>query len=123
MVKVKVKHYRNGITHYRAYTTLRAKGISHSAAWKYVQKYVTAPAFEEVSPTGGMTTVDVLLDYGLEFHGEAHCSMEDVFVKEIGVDLAMDRVLAQMEELAGALELVFVCQPLRSFSPCLVVAI
>lgn len=102
-MKIKVKHYRNGITHYRAYRALRDKGVSHSAAWKYVQKYVTAPAFEDVSPTGGMTTVDVMLDCGLQFHGEAHCSMEDVFVKETGVDLAMDRILAQIEELAEIL--------------------
>lgn len=102
-MKVRVKHYRNGITHYRAYRALREKGVSHSAAWKYVQKYVTAPAFEDVSPTGGMTTVDVVLDCGLEFHGEAHCSMEDVFVKSIGANLAIDRILLQMQVLELAL--------------------
>lgn len=121
-MKVRVKHYRNGITHYRAYRALREKGVSHSAAWKYVQKYVTAPAFEDVSPTGGMTVVDVVLDCGLQFHGKAHCSMEDVFVKEIGVDIAMERVVAQMEQVAFKLAIADYLAHMESFS-CLVVKI
>ena len=97
-MKVRVKHYRNGLSHYRAYRALREKGVSHSAAWKYVQKYVTAPADEPWSPTGGMTVVEVQLDCGLRFYAEAHCSMEDVFVKKVGEDIALDRIIEQMQE-------------------------
>lgn len=118
-MKVRVKHYRNGITHYRAYHALRNKGMSHSAAWKYVQKYVTAPADEPWSPTGGMTVVEVQLDCGLRFYAEAHCSMEDVFVKEVGVDIAMDRILAQMEEVEFKLVVADYLARAMEF-PCLV---
>lgn len=121
-MKVRVKHYRNGITHYRAYRALRNKGISHSAAWKYVQKYVSAPAFEDVSPTGGMTTVDVVLDSGLEFHGEAHCSMEDMFVRKTGEEIALSRVTSQMEEALFVLSVAYLLGELAG-GRCLVVAI
>jgi len=121
-MKVRVKHYRNGITHYRAYRALRNKGMSHSAAWKYVQKYVTAPADEPWSPTGGMTVVEVLLDCGMQFHGEAHCSMEDVFVKEIGVDIAMERVLAKMQEVEFIVAVAMLLETMGC-QPCLVLRI
>lgn len=121
-MKVRVKHYRNGITHYRAYHALRNKGMSHSAAWKYVQKYVTAPADEPWSPTGGMTVVEVQLDCGLRFYAEAHCSMEDVFVKKVGVDIAMDRILAQMQTLEFVLEIAMFLDILGC-EPCLVLRI
>ncbi|MCK9599817.1 MAG: hypothetical protein M0R06_12310 [Sphaerochaeta sp.] len=122
-MKVRVKHYRNGLTHYRAYRALRDKGMSHAAAWKYVQKYVTAPADEPWSPTGGMTVVEVRLEKsGLRFYAEAHCSMEDVFVKEIGVDIAMERIVAQMEKVAFKLAVANYLAHAGGF-PCLVVRI
>lgn len=120
MYKIKVKHYRNALTHYRAWRQMIAPmlvdgpGIMEykfaqkaaTCVWDYVCATVSAPSVDECAPNSGMTVLTLeIYEPGSPvcvYDSYARCSILDRFVKRTGKIVALKRIFDIYEDIPEA---------------------
>lgn len=103
--RVTVSHFRISSADFATAKTMNELGVKN---WAKIERlvcptYLLRSAFSEngydISPRGGRTEVRVVAPDGLEFYGEANCSLADNYCRNKGITMALGRLVGILQEL------------------------